>query len=83
MNEQLAELPLSSVAVQVTVVAPTGKLEPEGGEQTTGAPEQLSLATGFGEACSHLRERSRFVDRPSGQLDSTRSAAKTGGQSIC
>jgi hypothetical protein len=35
-----------SVAVHRTVVVPTGKAEPEGGTQTTVAPEQLSDTVG-------------------------------------
>ena len=35
-----------SVATQVTVVAPTGKVEPEGGLQTTDWTAQLSEAVG-------------------------------------
>src|SRR6266496_4934056 len=41
-----AVLPEPSVAVQVTVEAPSGKTEPEAGEQTTVAAEQLSAALG-------------------------------------
>jgi hypothetical protein len=42
-----AELPLASVAVQVTVVLPVEKFDPEGGLQlTVTAPGQLSLAVG-------------------------------------
>ena len=41
---QVAVLPEASVAVQVTVVVPTGKQLPEGGLQTTTTPGQLSLA---------------------------------------
>jgi hypothetical protein len=41
-------LPLPSVAVQVTVVIPTGKQNPDGGLHiTVGGGAQLSLATGF------------------------------------
>jgi len=43
---QLAVLPLASVAVQVTVVVPTAKQVPDGGEQATVTPGQLSLAVG-------------------------------------
>jgi hypothetical protein len=39
---------LSSEAVQVTVVVPTGKHVPEGGEQLTVTLPQLSLAEGVG-----------------------------------
>ena len=46
VKEQLAVLPLASVAVQLTAVAPTPNEEPEDGEQTTVAPEQLSEAVG-------------------------------------
>ena len=37
---------LVSDAVQVTVVVPTTKLEPDGGTQETVAPGQLSLGVG-------------------------------------
>jgi hypothetical protein len=43
---QVAVLPDASVAVQVTVVVPTGNVEPEGGLQATVTPEQLSDAVG-------------------------------------
>jgi hypothetical protein len=46
VKEQFAVLPAASVAVQVTVVVPLAKLEPEAGLQVTGAPGQLSLAVG-------------------------------------
>src|ERR1041385_1972677 len=42
-----------SVAVQVTVVVPTGKGEPDGGTQTTVA-EQLSEAVGAGKLITEL-----------------------------
>jgi len=41
---QVAVLPEASVAVQVTVVTPTGKQLPEGGLHTTTTPGQLSVA---------------------------------------
>ena len=44
VNEQVAVLPEASVAVQVTVVTPSGKQLPEGGLQTTVTPGQLSVA---------------------------------------
>src|SRR3990172_104589 len=44
VNEQLVVLPAASVAVQVTVVAPTGKVEPEGGLHCKVRPGQLSVA---------------------------------------
>ena len=40
--------PEASVAVQVTVVTPNEKLDPEGGEQTADAPGQLSVTVGAG-----------------------------------
>ena len=40
----VAVLPEASVAVQVTVVVPTGNIEPEAGLQTTVTPGQLSDA---------------------------------------
>ena len=48
VNVQLAVLPDISVAVQVTVVVPTGKVEPEGGMQAVDVPGQLSAAVGGG-----------------------------------
>jgi hypothetical protein len=44
VNEQEAVLPAASVAVQATVVVPFGKVEPEGGAQTTATPGWLSSA---------------------------------------
>ena len=49
VNVQVEVLPDASVAVQVTVVVPTGKTEPDGGEQETVTPGQLSLAIGAGK----------------------------------
>jgi hypothetical protein len=48
VNEQLESglSGLESEAVQVTVVVPAGKQKPEGGEQTTVALPQLSVAVG-------------------------------------
>lgn len=46
VNEHELVLFDASVAVQVTVVTPTGKLPPEAGEHTTVAPGQLSEAVG-------------------------------------
>ena len=45
VNEQVPVLPAESVAVQVTVVVPTGKVEPDAGEQIVVAL-QLSVAVG-------------------------------------
>ena len=44
VNEQAAVLPEVSVAVQVTVVVPTGKVEADTGLQFDMTPGQLSLA---------------------------------------
>ena len=46
---QLAVFPAASVAVQVTVVDPTGTQDPLGGTQTTVTPGQLSIAVGAGK----------------------------------
>lgn len=43
-----AVLPLVSVAVQVTLVVPTGKTDPEGGVHEATTPGQLSEAVGAG-----------------------------------
>jgi hypothetical protein len=49
VNEQLAELPLASVTVQLTVVVPFGKVEPDGGLHVgEPTPGQLSLTVGAG-----------------------------------
>ena len=46
-NEACAGFPLSSVAVHVTVVSPTGKVEPEAGKQPTyGDGSTMSVAVG-------------------------------------
>ena len=47
VNMHCAVLFAASVAVQLTVVVPTGKQVPDGGEQMA-EPEQLSLTTGPG-----------------------------------
>jgi hypothetical protein len=47
-KKQLAVFEDRSVAVQVTRVNPTGKRLPEGGEHSTDAPVQLSLAVAAG-----------------------------------
>src|SRR5262245_35169548 len=44
-----AVAPPESVAVQVTVVVPSGKAEPEGGLHTTVTPGQLSVTIGSGK----------------------------------
>jgi hypothetical protein len=46
VKEQLFVLPEVSVAVQVTTVTPTGKIEPEGGELFVETTPQLSNTTG-------------------------------------
>src|SRR5215510_2940883 len=38
----------ASVAVQVTIVVPVGKVDPDGGLQATVTPGQLSVAAGVG-----------------------------------
>ncbi|WHY58360.1 hypothetical protein QNH43_08890 [Peribacillus simplex] len=49
LNEQGALVfPAVSVALHVTIVVPTGKNDPEGGEQTDAAPGQLSFTVGGG-----------------------------------
>ena len=45
---QLAVSPAASVAVQVTVVVPTGKVEPEAGLHEQLTPGQLSVAVHAG-----------------------------------
>jgi len=47
VNLHSDELPCPSLAVQVTVLVPFGKLDPEAGEQTTVAEPQLSVAVAF------------------------------------
>ena len=49
----VAVLPDESVAVQVTVVVPTGKHEFDGGLHTVVTPGQLSVATGAKLATTH------------------------------
>src|SRR5262245_46004204 len=46
VNEQTCVLPDASVAVQITVVVPGGKTEPDDGSQLAVAPGQLSVTDG-------------------------------------
>ena len=46
VNEQLPVLAEASVAVHVTVVDPTGKVEPDAGAHETVTPGQLSAPVG-------------------------------------
>jgi hypothetical protein len=46
VNVQVPVLPDASVAVQVTVVVPTGKLEPDAGAHMTVGVPQLSVPAG-------------------------------------
>jgi hypothetical protein len=48
LKVQVLVFPAASVAVQVTVLVPTGKVVPEGGLQTAVTPGQLSVAVGAG-----------------------------------
>jgi hypothetical protein len=48
VNEQVAVLPVASVAVAVTVVVPTVKTLPDAGIEVKVTPGQLSLAVGAG-----------------------------------
>lgn len=54
VNEQVAVLLAASVAVQVTVVVPSGNDEPLGGTQAVVTPGQLSLAVGGGKLTTPL-----------------------------
>ncbi|MED3574136.1 hypothetical protein P4452_17940 [Cytobacillus praedii] len=49
MKEQALIFPAASVAVQVTVVVPRGKNDPDAGVQTVVAPGQLSITVGSGK----------------------------------
>ena len=73
VNEQVAVLPLASVAVQVTVVVPTGMMVPEAGTHATVTPGQLSLAVGGG--------KSTTVAKVAGQVNAV-TAVTLSGQSI-
>ena len=53
---QVAVFPDSSVAVQVTVVVPTGRIEPLGGLHTEVTPGQLSDIVGAGKVTVALLE---------------------------
>ncbi len=48
VKEQESVFPAASVAVQLTVVGPTGKVLPDAGEQDTVTPGKLSVAVGAG-----------------------------------
>lgn len=53
---QVAVLPDASVAVQVTVVTPTGSTDPDAGSQDVVTPGQLSEAVGGGKVTVVLTE---------------------------
>src|SRR2546428_5403096 len=61
-NEAVPVLPCASVALQVTLVVPSGNIEPEGGLQVTSAigPSRLSVAVRVG----------KFVTEPPGPFAS-------------
>jgi hypothetical protein len=54
VNEHVAVFPDVSVAVQLTVVVPFEKIEPDAGVQTTDASAQLSLPVGIVHATTAL-----------------------------
>jgi len=54
VKAQVLELPAASVATQVTVVLPKGKVEPDGGVQLAVTPGQLSVAAGAGKLTTKL-----------------------------
>ena len=58
----VAVLPEASVAVQVTVVVPMGKREPEAGVQRTLTAEQLSVAVGTKVTTAESRPASAFTE---------------------
>ena len=49
LKAQVLVLPAASVAVHVTIVSPSGNIEPEGGAQLAVTPGQLSVAIGAGK----------------------------------
>ena len=59
VKEHVAVLPLASVAVQLTVVVPTGKKLPEFRLQTTVTPEQLSAADAAAGRTRSLEENEK------------------------
>jgi hypothetical protein len=61
---QLVLLPEVSVAVQVTVVVPIGKVEPEAGLQTKPTPGQLSETTGAKVALAPAGQVGSFTMLP-------------------
>ena len=65
-------LPLTSVAVMVTVLGPTGKWLPEGGAATTPATPQLSIPSGSPQ----VTKTSPHYGTPSNRKE--RTAAKSG-----
>jgi hypothetical protein len=71
VNVQLLLLPLASRAVEVTVVMPFGKVEPEGGSNVTATlVEQASVATAVkvmfeAEHCPGSVERTMFAGQVS------------------
>jgi hypothetical protein len=72
VNEQVAVLPVASVAVQVTVVVPTGSGDPDGGTHTVVTPGQLSDAVGAGKLTTLLVAASQGAPAAGGGVTTTR-----------
>jgi hypothetical protein len=78
VNEQLEVLPLPSSAVQVTVVVPTEKLEPDAGTQVTvGAGLQLSVAVAVKLTTAAQVPTSLLTTIGAGQVMTGASSSKT------
>jgi hypothetical protein len=61
LNEQLAVFPAESVAVETTVVVPSGNEEPEGGLLTTVTEPQLSVAVTLNVTIAELPDVVTFM----------------------
>src|SRR5262245_32031788 len=70
VNEQLARLPATSEAEQVTVVVPAGKPPPDGGEHAIVAPGTLSATEGGGYVTigGHCSPNGGVTTKLAGQL---------------
>ena len=68
VNEQDAVFKAASVAVQLTVVAPIGTQDPEGGVHTTVTPGQLSVAVAVKVAVPQGAPGGVITVTPAGQV---------------
>ena len=77
VNDPVATLPTASVAVQVTVVVPIGKVEPEAGRQETFAVGPLSVAVTMKVTTVLLEPKGATATRLAGRFSTGFSRSST------